>query len=80
MDRSASVLGVGGAWRRPLAEEGVNAVSVAPQSSQSQRGPACLVTPVHVPLPLQQHLQGLSVAMVRLQGQMLVRSTGRVSC
>ncbi len=68
MDRATSILGVGGAWRRPLAEEGVNAVSVTPEGGQGQGGPPRLVPLVHLPLPLQQHLQGLSVAVVRLHG------------
>lgn len=66
VDRGASVLGVGGARRRPLAEEGVDAVGVAPEGGQGQGGPPCLIPLVHVPLPLQQHLQRLSVAVVRL--------------
>lgn len=66
MDGVASVLGVGGARRRPLAEEGVNTVSVTPESGQSQGSPPCLIPLVHLPLPLQQYLQGLSVAVVCL--------------
>lgn len=65
------MLGVSGAWRRPLTEEGVNALSVAPEGSQGQGGPPRLVPLVHLRLPLQQHLQGLSVAVVRLQRQRL---------
>jgi len=61
------VLLISGVWRRPLAEEGVNAVSVAPQGGQGQRGPPRLIPLVHLPLPLQQHLQSLSMAVVRLQ-------------
>lgn len=67
VDRVAAVLGVGGARRRPLAEEGVDALGVAPQGGERQRGPPRLVPLVHLPLPLQQHLQGLRVAVVRLQ-------------
>lgn len=61
------MLRVGAARRRPLAEEGVNTVSVAAKGSQGQGRPPRLVPLVHLPLPLQQNLQGLSVAMVRLQ-------------
>lgn len=69
MDRGASILLVSGTRRRPLAEESVNAVSMATEGSEGQRGPPRLVTLVHIPLPLQQHLQGLSVAVVGLQSE-----------
>lgn len=69
------MLGVSGARRRPLAEEGVNTVSVSPQGGQGQGCPPRLIPLVHLSLPLQQHLQGLSVAVVRLQRQSLFKNT-----
>lgn len=66
MDGGAAVQRVSGARRCPLAEEGVHAVRVATEGSQGQRAPPCFVPMVHFCLPLQQHLQGLSVAMVCL--------------
>lgn len=67
VDGGTPMLSGGGEWRRPLAEQGVNAVGVPPQGSQGQRGSPCLVPLVHISLPLQQHLEGLSVTVVRLQ-------------
>lgn len=61
------MLAVSSVGRGPLAEKGVNTLNVATEGSQGQRGPACLVPLVHICLPLQQHLEGLSVAMVSLQ-------------
>lgn len=61
------MLSRGGVWRRPLAEQGVDAVGVPPQGSQGQRGSPCLVPLVHIGLPLQQHLEGLSVTVICLQ-------------
>lgn len=74
VDSGTSVLDVSGARRRPLAEEGVHTVSVAPEGSQGQGGPPCLIPLVHLRLPLQQHLQGLSVSVVRLQRQRLFKN------
>lgn len=68
VDWGTPMLSRGGVWRRPLAEQVVNAVGVPPQGSQGQWGSPCLVPLVHISLPLQQHLEGLSVTMVRLQG------------
>lgn len=69
VERALSVVSGGGARRRPLAQQGVHAVSVAPDGSEDQRGSARLVLLVHLAASLQQqqHLQGLSVAVVRLQ-------------
>lgn len=68
VDCGLSVVSCGGAWRRPLAQQGVHTVSVAPEGSQDQRGSPCLVLLVHLGASLlQQHLQGLSVTMVCLQ-------------
>lgn len=69
MDGGASVLAVSSVGRGPLAEECVNTLYVTAEGSQGQRGPACLVPLVHIRLPLQQHLQSLSVAMISLQEQ-----------
>lgn len=44
----------------------MNAVGVAPQGGQGQRGPPRLICLIHVCVPLQQHLQSLGVAVVRL--------------
>lgn len=71
MHRVAPVLGVGGARRRPLAEQRVDAVGVAAQGGEGQGGPPRLVPPVRLPLAPQQHLQRLSVAVVRLQDKTL---------
>lgn len=67
VDWGTTMLGRGGVWRRPLAEQRVDAVGVPPQGSQGQRGSPCLVPLVHIGLPLQQHFEGLSVTVIRLQ-------------
>lgn len=63
------MLAVSSVGRGPLAEKGVDTLYVATEGSQGQRGPACLIPLVYICLPLQQHLQSLSVAMVSLQEQ-----------
>lgn len=70
--RGASILLISSAWRCSLAEEGVNAVRVTTESSQCQSCPPHLVPLVYLSLPLQQHLQGLSMAMVRLKREITV--------
>lgn len=66
VDWGTTMLSRGGEGRRPLAEQGVDAVGVPPQGSQGQRGSPCLVPLVHIRLPLQQHLEGLSVTVISL--------------
>lgn len=74
------MLAVSSVGRGPLAEKGVDTLYVAPEGCQSQRGPACLIPLVHICLPLQQHLQSLSVAMVSLQEQPFVTTQNLASC
>lgn len=68
VNHGLSAVSRGGARRRPLAQQGVHTVSVAPDGGQGQRGPPCLVLLVHLGAPLlQQHLQGLGVTVICLQ-------------
>lgn len=76
VDRGLSEPSGGAARRRALAQQRVHAVGVAPRGSEGQRGSARLVLLVHLGASLQQqHLQGLSVTVVRLR-----RSTQRSHC
>lgn len=67
------MLAVSSVGRGPLAEKDVNTLYVTTEGSQGKRGPACLILLVHICLPLQQHLQSLSVAVISLQEQPFLR-------